>query len=107
MESLSTDNVASRLNQHPEWRTESGQLARDIQFPDFTAAWRFMNHVADVAEQQDHHPNWYNVYGTVQIRLSTHDANGLTDRDFKLAASIDHYLSNEEYANLPPTPFNG
>ena len=107
MESLSTENIASRLNQHPEWRAESGQLARDIQFPDFTAAWRFMNYVADLAEQQDHHPNWYNVYGTVQIRLATHDANGLTDRDFKLAESIDHYLSNENYANLPPTPFNG
>ena len=107
MQSLSTDSVAIRLSRHPEWRTASGQLARDIQFPDFTAAWRFMNYVAGVAEQQDHHPNWYNVYATVQIRLSTHDANGLTDRDFKLAESIDHYLSNEKYANLPPTSFNG
>ena len=107
MTPLKNDAIEVRLTEHPDWRVDSYRLARDIQFPDFAAAWRFMNYVADVAEQQDHHPNWYNVYGTVQIRLSTHDANGLTDRDFKLAASIDHYLSNEEYANLPPTPFNG
>ena len=107
MESLSADSIAARLNQHPDWRTDSGRLARDIQFPDFAAAWRFMNYVADAAEQQDHHPNWYNVYGTVQIRLSTHDADGITDRDFRLAESIDHYLSNEEHANLPPRSFNG
>ena len=107
MDSLNADIIESRLSQHPDWRTESGHLARDIQFPNFVSAWRFMNYVADVAEQQNHHPNWYNVYGTVQIRLSTHDADGLTNRDFELARSIDHYLSTEEYTNLPPTPFNG
>ncbi len=107
MDSLSPDSIEARLSQHPDWRAESGHLARDIQFPNFASAWRFMNYIADVAENQDHHPNWYNVYGTVQIRLSTHDADGLTDRDFRLAQSIDHYLSTEEYANLPPTSFSG
>ena len=66
-----------------------------------------MSHVADCAEAQDHHPNWYNVYGTVQIRLSSHDVNGITARDFRLAASIDEYLVNQTFQNLPATPFGG
>ena len=57
------------------------------------------------AEAQDHHPNWYNVYGTVQIRLSSHDADGVTERDFRLASSIDQSLTDFDYTDLPPTPF--
>ena len=78
-------------------------MARDLQFADFEAAWQFMSHVADCAEQQDHHPNWYNVYSTVQIRLSSHDANGITERDFALVRSIDQYLANELHTDLPAT----
>ena len=79
-------------------------MARDLQFSDFEAAWQFMSHVADCADQQDHHPNWYNVYNTVQIRLSSHDANGITERDFALVQSIDQYLANALYTDLPATP---
>jgi 4a-hydroxytetrahydrobiopterin dehydratase len=53
---------------------------------------------------QDHHPNWYNVYGTVQIRLSSHDADGVTERDFRLASSIDQSLTEFDYIDLTPTP---
>jgi 4a-hydroxytetrahydrobiopterin dehydratase len=63
-----------------------------------------MSHVAECAEQQDHHPNWYNVYNTVQIRLSSHDANGVTERDLALAKSIDDYLANVPHTDLPVTP---
>lgn len=107
MTPLTTDVIEVRLTEHPDWRVDGHRLARDIQFPDFGAAWRFMNHVADLAEREDHHPNWYNVYGTVQIRLSTHDAKGITDRDLRLVAGIDQYLATSEYTNLPPTPFEG
>ena len=65
-----------------------------------------MSHVADCAEQQDHHPNWYNVYSTVQIRLSSHDANGITERDFALVKSIDQYLANVLHTDLPATPIS-
>jgi 4a-hydroxytetrahydrobiopterin dehydratase len=65
-----------------------------------------MSHVADCAAQQDHHPNWYNVYSTVQIRLSSHDANGITERDFALVQSIDQYLANELHTDLPATPIS-
>ena len=70
----------------------------------FAEAWRFMNLIAQHAEAQDHHPNWYNVYGTVQIRLSSHDADGVTERDFRLASSIDQILTDFDYTDLTPTP---
>ena len=104
MRALTPEQIQERLITHPSWRMEDVWLARDLQFADFEAAWQFMSHVADCAEQQDHHPNWYNVYSTVQIRLSSHDANGLTERDFALAESIDQYLANVPHTDLPTTP---
>ena len=104
MTALTPEQIQVRLITHPSWRMEDVWLARDLQFADFEAAWQFMSHVADCAEQQDHHPNWYNVYSTVQIRLSSHDANGITERDFSLAESIDLYLANVHHTDLPATP---
>ena len=104
MRALTAEQIKERLIPHPSWRLEDVWLARDLQFADFEAAWQFMSHVADCAAQQDHHPNWYNVYSTVQIRLSSHDANGITERDFALAESIDQYLTNAHHIDLPATP---
>ena len=103
MRALTTEQIQERLILHPSWRLEGVWLARDLKFADFEAAWQFMSHVAEWAEQQDHHPNWYNVYGTVQIRLASHDANGITERDFALAESIDQYLANVHHTDLPAT----
>ena len=107
MQPLPQKEIEQWLGEHTGWRHEGEGLARDLQFQDFLTAWAFMSHVADCAEAQDHHPNWYNVYGTVQIRLSSHDANGITARDFRLAASIDEYLVSQTFQNLPATPFGG
>ena len=104
MRALTAEQIKERLIPHPSWRLEDVWLARDLQFADFEAAWQFMSHMADCAKQQDHHPNWYNVYSTVQIRLSSHDANGITERDFALAESIDQYLTNAHHIDLPATP---
>jgi 4a-hydroxytetrahydrobiopterin dehydratase len=81
----------SRLSQHPSWRldTQGKGIERKLVFADFNQAFAFMTQVALVAEKQDHHPEWFNVYNRVEIRLSTHDAQGLTDRDFRLAQFID------------------
>ena len=103
MKALTTEQIQERLIPHPRWRLEDLWLARDLQFADFEAAWQFMSHVAGCAEQQDHHPNWYNVYSTVQVRLSSHDANGITERDFALAESIDQYLANVHHIDLHAT----
>ena len=72
------------------WKEENDALHRTFKFDDFKQAWAFMTEVAFHAESQNHHPNWSNVYNTVQITLTTHDAgNTVTDKDRKLAATID------------------
>ena len=72
------------------WTTIDGKLCRTFTFKDFSAAFAFMTRVAFLAEKQNHHPEWTNVYNTVRIALSTHDAGGaVTEKDRKLAASID------------------
>lgn len=72
------------------WEEKNNSLYRKFQFKDFSEAFAFMTRVALAAEKMDHHPNWSNVYNTVEINLSTHDAgNTVTDRDRKLAKKID------------------
>ena len=100
MSALTTEQIQERLIAHSNWRLDGIWLARDLQFADFEAAWQFMSHVADCAEQQDHHPNWYNVYNTVQIRLSSNDATGVTERDLTLTKSIDDYLANVPHTEI-------
>ena len=78
----------------PDWAPVTGRdaLVRQFRFADFSAAWGFMCRVALLAEQQDHHPEWENVYNRVTITLTTHDAGGLSERDLKLARTIDRLL---------------
>jgi 4a-hydroxytetrahydrobiopterin dehydratase len=78
----------------PEWRMVEGRdaIARGFRFRDFNAAWGFMGRVALLAEAQDHHPEWSNVYNRVEITLTTHDAGGLSARDVRLARAIDALL---------------
>ena len=75
----------------PLWRHDAARdaLVREWAFRDFSAAWGFMARVALLAEAQDHHPEWSNVYGRVTILLTTHDAGGLSARDVRLARAID------------------
>ena len=75
----------------PGWSPVEGRdaISRSFQFKDFNEAWGFMNRVALLAESQNHHPEWSNVWNTVRITLSTHDAGGLTDKDITLARAID------------------
>ena len=76
------------------WKEENNTLSKTFKFANFIDAFAFMTRVALLAEQQDHHPNWSNVYNTVTINLTTHDAgNVVTEKDRKLAASIDKLLA--------------
>ena len=75
------------------WTEENNQLCRKFTFRDFSEAFAFMTRVALLAEKADHHPFWTNVYNTVEIKLSTHDAgNIITEKDRKLAAAIDKLI---------------
>jgi 4a-hydroxytetrahydrobiopterin dehydratase len=78
----------------PEWALAEGRdaIRREFRFRDFSEAWGFMARVALLAEAQDHHPEWSNVYNRVEILLSTHDAGGLSERDLRLARAIDGLL---------------
>ena len=64
-------------------------IRRDFKFSTFSEAFAFMTRVALLAEKADHHPEWSNVYRTVTVTLSTHDAGGLTERDIALAEAMD------------------
>jgi 4a-hydroxytetrahydrobiopterin dehydratase len=91
---LTPDETAALLAAHPEWSSarDGKAIARTFRFKDFSEAWGFMSRVALLAETQDHHPEWFNVYNRVEVTLTTHDAGesgGLSARDAKLAASID------------------
>ena len=74
----------------PDWDLRDGALCRDFQFRDFVEAFAFMTSVALVAERMNHHPDWTNVYNRVSIRLTTHDAGGVTEKDHALAAAISN-----------------
>ncbi len=65
------------------------KIEKSFKFKTFKQAWAFMSTVALIAEQQDHHPEWFNVYNRVDIALTTHDAGGLSERDFKMAHAIN------------------
>lgn len=74
-----------------DWQLVEGRdaIIKTFRFADFVAAFGFMTRVALLAEKQDHHPEWFNVYNRVEITLTTHDADGLSARDITLAAAID------------------
>ena len=91
VEKLSAAERATLANALPQWKLVDGRdaIRREWSFRDFNEAWGFMNRVALLAEKQDHHPEWRNVWNKVEITLSTHDAGGLSARDVKLARAID------------------
>ena len=80
--------MAQRL---PRWQTVKGRdaIRRSFVFKDFNQAFGFMTRAALVAEKMDHHPEWFNVYKTVEVTLATHDSGGVTELDMKLAEAMD------------------
>ena len=85
-------DVAETLKDFPAWRAHDGDrpaIARTLKFADFNAAFGFMTRVALMADKMDHHPEWSNVYDRVEVLLTTHDADGVTDKDVALARFID------------------
>ena len=86
---LSEDEIASSLSRVPGWKRDGAWLSRVYEFPTFPAAIAFVNRVAEAAEALDHHPDIAIAYTKVTLRVSTHDAGGLTASDFTLASRID------------------
>ena len=86
---LTESELLARLPGVSNWTRVGDKLHRELSFPDFVRAFGFMSQVALLAEKRDHHPEWSNVYNRVVIDLTTHDAGGLSTRDFELATFID------------------
>lgn len=86
---LSDDMVEAKLSSLEGWQRRGDRIVAAYRFENFVEAFGWMTSVALVAERMDHHPEWRNVYGTVDVELSTHDAGGLTDRDFALASEMN------------------
>ena len=86
---LEPDEIARLLAQLPGWTVEGGKLHREYRLANFVEAFGAMTSAALVAERMDHHPEWFNVWNTVRIDLTTHDAGGITAKDFELAEAME------------------
>jgi 4a-hydroxytetrahydrobiopterin dehydratase len=92
MRKLSDQEIASHLGALPEWRIEKGELTRSFTFKDFVAALAFVNRVGEEAEAAGHHPDIDIRYNKVRLAVVSHDAGGLTAKDFELAHAVNKLL---------------
>jgi len=91
IQAATTEQLQEFLDQHPAWESSNGKLHREYRFNSFTEAFAFMTRVALVAEKNDHHPEWCNIYNRVIVDLVTHEAQAITQRDFVLAQAMDAF----------------
>lgn len=86
---LTDDELRAALATLPGWTLREGKLHREYRFKDFVEAFAFMTACALRVQERDHHPEWFNVYGTVRVDLVTHDAGGVSARDAELARLME------------------
>jgi 4a-hydroxytetrahydrobiopterin dehydratase len=95
MEKLSIIEIEERLKTMDGWEYVDGAIETSFQFSNFKEAFTTMTRIAFECEAQNHHPDWSNVYNSLNIRLNTHDASGVTEKDFKLARTIEKIIEAE------------
>ena len=95
MDKLTEEQIHQYLENLEGWEYIDGAIQTSFEFKNFKEAFATMTRIAFECEAQDHPPDWSNVYHTLNIRLNTHDANGITERDFKLAHSIEEIIESE------------
>lgn len=93
MKKYDSEEIASRITHLPGWESNNDGIEKSFQFADFKAAFAAMTQIALEAEVMNHHPEWFNVYNRLNVRLSTHDAGGVTDKDIQLAEKIEAIVS--------------
>ena len=93
MTSFSDAQIEDALEGLPGWSQEGEAIVKSFEFADFTAAIGFLQRAAGPIDEMDHHPEWTNVYNRVDIRLSSHDVGGVTDRDVQLARVLERIAS--------------
>ncbi len=90
---LTDDEIASRLSSLDGWSLEAGKLHREFRFANFVEAFGFMTRAAIEAESMNHHPEWFNVYSKVVVDLTTHEAGGVSELDFRLAEIMNSLVA--------------
>ena len=95
MEKLTEQEITEHLKKLDGWEYVDGAIETSFEFKNFKEAFSVMTRIAFECEAQGHHPDWSNVYNSLTIRLNTHDADGVTEKDFKLAHSIESIIDSE------------
>ncbi|MGB5228524.1 MAG: 4a-hydroxytetrahydrobiopterin dehydratase [Eudoraea sp.] len=95
MEKLSEEEIKNSLKELPGWEYKDAAIERSYKFKNFKDAFSIMTRIAFECEAQNHHPDWSNVYSSLNIRLNTHDVGGITNNDFELAKSIENIVNNK------------
>lgn len=90
MKTLSETQIAASIQNLNGWSFANNALEKNFQFKDFKEALAFIVKLGSIAEEQNHHPELFNVYNKVELRLSTHDAGGVTEKDVDLAKAVDN-----------------
>jgi 4a-hydroxytetrahydrobiopterin dehydratase len=93
MTKATDEEIQAALEELGAWTVEGGKLHREYMFRDFVQAFGFMAQAALLAERAAHHPEWFNVYNRVVVDLTTHEASGITDKDFDLARGMEQVAS--------------
>ena len=94
MEKMTEKEIEKKLNELDGWDYVNGDIETSFEFKNFKEAFSVMTRIAFECEAQGHHPDWNNVYNSLHIRLNTHDADGVTEKDFKLAESIEDIIES-------------
>jgi len=92
MKALTENQIKERLSQMEGWEYNDGAIHTSFEFENFKEAFTSMTRIAFEAERLNHHPDWANVYNKLEISLTTHDAGGVTEKDFELAGVIDELI---------------
>jgi 4a-hydroxytetrahydrobiopterin dehydratase len=93
---LSEEDIEKRLLRFPDWEYYENAINAEFEFDNFKDCFSAMSRIAFECEALNHHPNWTNIYNKLNISLSTHDANGVTEKDFKLAEAIEDIVEVED-----------
>ena len=96
MKNLSEEDIEKRILRFPDWEYYQNAIHAEFEFDNFKDCFSAMSRIAFECEALNHHPDWTNVYNKLNISISTHDANGVTEKDFKLAQAIENIVEVEE-----------
>ncbi|RBA27327.1 4a-hydroxytetrahydrobiopterin dehydratase [Flavobacterium tibetense] len=92
MKKLNSQEIAVKLQDFPNWNFLNNGIEKHFIFDNFVKTMKVINAIAEVAEAQNHHPEWSNVYNKIHIRLTTHDCDGVSEKDFELAEAIEKII---------------